>query len=44
MAARTHEQHDQAINIELATLEKNIKDARGKHNAFLKEVGLPPLP
>jgi type I restriction enzyme M protein len=34
----------QEINTELVTLEKNIKDARDKHNAFLKELGLPPLP
>lgn len=34
----------QAVNTELVTLEKNIKDARDKHNAFLKELGLPPLP
>jgi type I restriction enzyme M protein len=34
----------QAINTELVTLEKTIKDARDKHNAFLRELGLPPLP
>ncbi|MDD5295997.1 MAG: N-6 DNA methylase [Rhodocyclaceae bacterium] len=34
----------QAINTELLTLEQNIKDARDKHNAFLKELGLPALP
>jgi type I restriction enzyme M protein len=34
----------QKINTELITLAQNIKDARGKHNAFLKELGLPALP
>jgi type I restriction enzyme M protein len=34
----------QGINTELVTLEKNIQDARDKHNAFLKELGLPALP
>lgn len=34
----------QKTNTELVTLEKNIKDARDKHNAFLKELGLPALP
>jgi type I restriction enzyme M protein len=33
----------QAVNAELVTLEKTIEDARDKHNAFLKELGLPPL-
>ena len=33
----------QAVNTELVTLEKNIQAARDKHNAFLKELGLPPL-
>lgn len=33
----------QAVNTELVTLEKNILAARDKHNAFLKELGLPPL-
>lgn len=32
------------VNNELVTLAKDIKEARGKHNAFLKELGLPPLP
>jgi type I restriction enzyme M protein len=32
-----------AVNAELVTLEKTIEDARDKHNAFLKELGLPPL-
>lgn len=34
----------QEINAELITLEQNIKDARDKHNGFLKELGLPALP
>jgi type I restriction enzyme M protein len=34
----------QVVNTELATFEKNIKDARSKHNTFLKKLGLPPLP
>lgn len=34
----------QVVNNELVTLAKNIKAARDKHNAFLKELGLPPLP
>lgn len=34
----------QEINIELLELEKNITSARDKHNAFLKELGLPTLP
>lgn len=34
----------QEINTELLTLAQNIKDARDKHNAFLKELGLPALP
>ncbi|OXR31820.1 type I restriction-modification system subunit M [Pseudomonas umsongensis] len=33
----------QTVNTELVTLEKNIREARDKHNAFLKELGLPPL-
>lgn len=33
----------QAVNIELVTLEKNIQAARNKHNAFLRELGLPAL-
>lgn len=33
----------QAVNDELATLEKTIQAARDKHNAFLKELGLPLL-
>ena len=34
----------QSVNNELVTLEQNIKMARNKHNRFLKELGLPPLP
>lgn len=33
----------QTVNTELVALEKNIQEARDKHNAFLKELGLPPL-
>lgn len=32
-----------AVNTELVALEKTIKEARDKHNSFLKELGLPPL-
>jgi len=34
----------QLINTELVTLAQTIKDARDKHNTFLKELGLPALP
>jgi type I restriction enzyme M protein len=34
----------QAINAELVALAQKIKDARDKHNSFLKELGLPALP
>jgi type I restriction enzyme M protein len=34
----------QEINAELVTLSQNIKDARDKHNTFLKELDLPALP
>ena len=34
----------QAVNAELVTLEQEIESARDKHNAFLKELGLPDLP
>jgi type I restriction enzyme M protein len=34
----------QEINTELVALAQNIKDAREKHNSFLKELGLPTLP
>ncbi len=33
-----------AVNAELVALEEQIKVATEKHNAFLKELGLPPLP
>src|SRR5690606_26541740 len=34
----------QAVNEALVGLTQNIAVARDKHNAFLKELGLPPLP
>ena len=34
----------QTVNSELVTLAQNIKAASDKHNTFLKELGLPPLP
>ncbi len=34
----------QAVHTDLTDLEKSIVDATGKHNAFLKELGLPALP
>ncbi|MCA1564348.1 MAG: type I restriction-modification system subunit M [Acidobacteria bacterium] len=34
----------QAVNADLVTLAQNIEAASDKHNAFLKELGLPPLP
>ena len=34
----------QKNNTELITLAQSIKDARDKHNAYLKELGLPALP
>lgn len=34
----------QAVNETLVELTQNIAVARDKHNAFLKELGLPPLP
>ncbi|MCK9293478.1 MAG: type I restriction-modification system subunit M [Desulfobulbaceae bacterium] len=34
----------QAVNAELVTLEKDVEMARDKHNAFLKELGLPAVP
>lgn len=33
-----------AVNGKLETLEKEIVAAKEKHNAFLKELGLPSLP
>ena len=32
------------VNTELVDLEKNIVNATNKHNEYLKELGLPPLP
>jgi type I restriction enzyme M protein len=32
------------VHAELISLEGKINEARDKHNAFLKELGLPPLP
>ncbi len=32
------------VNANLVELEKNIGESTQKHNAFLKELGLPPLP
>jgi len=32
-----------AVHAQLTALEKQIKSATGKHNEFLKELGLPPL-
>ena len=34
----------QVVNDELVGLEKKIVEATNKHNGFLKELGLPPLP
>ena len=34
----------QAVNAELFKLSQNMNAASDKHNAFLKELGLPPLP
>lgn len=33
-----------AVNADLVELTQSIEAARNKHNAFLKELGLPPLP
>ncbi len=33
-----------SVNATLVTLEATISEATQKHNAFLKELGLPPLP
>jgi thiol:disulfide interchange protein len=33
-----------AVNAQLISLEKDITAATEKHNAFLKELGLPSLP
>ncbi len=43
--ARPEEKIDiQAVNDELVSFEKDIVTATNKHNEFLKELGLPPLP
>ena len=43
--AKSEEQIDlQAVNAELFKLSQNMNAASDKHNAFLKELGLPPLP
>jgi type I restriction enzyme M protein len=34
----------QATNAKLVEIEKSIRDATAKHNAFLRELGLPELP
>ena len=34
----------QAVNADLVTLTQNIAAAQNKHNAFLNELGLSPLP
>jgi type I restriction enzyme M protein len=33
-----------AVHGRLIKIEKDIKEARDKHNGFLKDLGLPPLP
>ncbi len=33
-----------AVHAELVEAEKEIRSARARHNAFLEELGLPPLP
>ncbi|MDR0725081.1 MAG: type I restriction-modification system subunit M, partial [Prevotellaceae bacterium] len=33
-----------AVNDELIDIEKKIAEATEKHNQYLKELGLPPLP
>jgi type I restriction enzyme M protein len=33
-----------ATHAELVEIEKSIGEAKAKHNGFLKELGLPPLP
>jgi len=43
--AQAEEEIDlQTVNTELMELAENIEKAREKHNAFLKELGLPALP
>ena len=33
-----------STHAKLVSIEKDIRTAAAKHNAFLKELGLPPLP
>jgi type I restriction enzyme M protein len=33
-----------ATHAELVSIERDIRAATAKHNVFLKELGLPPLP
>jgi type I restriction enzyme M protein len=33
-----------ATNDELVKIEKSVQAAAARHNAFLRELGLPPLP
>ncbi|MFN9912999.1 MAG: N-6 DNA methylase, partial [Pirellulaceae bacterium] len=43
--AIAEEENDlQVVNSELGSLEQDIADSRDKHNAFLRELGLPLLP
>ena len=43
--AKSEEEIDlDAVHMELAVVEKQINVAAEKHNGFLKELGLPPLP
>lgn len=42
-AAAEEEIDLQKVNAEMLSLDKKITEAKDKHNAFLKELGLPPL-
>jgi type I restriction enzyme M protein len=33
-----------AVHTELIAIEEKIRKAKEKHNSFLEELGLPPLP
>jgi len=44
MAAGEEEIDLSEVNTELVEVEKKIKAAKDAHNAFLKQLGLPPLP
>ena len=33
-----------AVHTELVAIEEKIRNAKEKHNSFLEELGLPPLP